>query len=85
MDVADKGKKIVFLVTKDRFVAVLEKVAGALVAAVVVLGIPGEELPHDSRDALFAAFENDIKLLLSKKFYESIADSIPLCYSFGTA
>ena len=64
MDVANKGKKVVFLVTKDRFVAVLEKVAGAPVAAVVVLGIPGEELPHDSRYALFAAFEEDMDMVV---------------------
>lgn len=47
MDIPDQGEQVVFFVAKDGLVAVLEQVASSLVAAVEILGIPGQELAHD--------------------------------------
>ena len=38
--------------------------AGARMAAIVVLGVPGEELAHDCGDAVFAAFEKDVDVIV---------------------
>jgi len=63
MDVAYQGQKIVVLIAEDGFVAVLEKVAGAAVAAIEMQGVPGEEFSHDGGDAGFAALEQDVDVL----------------------
>lgn len=48
MYVSNQGKKVVIFVAEDGFVAVLEQMSAALVAAIVVLGVPGELFSHDS-------------------------------------
>ena len=56
-DVPDKGQEVVVFVTKDGFISVFKEVAGALVSAVVVLGIPRKQLSHDGGYAMFAALK----------------------------
>jgi len=55
MDVPDKDQEVVVFVTKDGFVSVFKEVTGAIVSAVVVLGIPGKQISHDVRYTVFAA------------------------------
>lgn len=63
MDVADQGQEVVVFVAENGFVAVLEQVAGSFVPAVVVLGVPGEEFPHDAGHAVFAALKEDVDVI----------------------
>ncbi len=46
MNIADQLSKIVVLLADDRLVAVLKQRAMAVMAAIIGLGIPGEEAPH---------------------------------------
>lgn len=66
MDVPDKGQQIVVFVAEDGFIAIFNKVAGAFVAAVVILGIPGKEFSHGAGDALFAALKEDMNMVAHK-------------------
>ena len=47
MDVPDEGKQVVFFVAENGFESIFEEMSGSAVTAVVILGIPGEELAHD--------------------------------------
>ncbi len=38
--------------------------AAALMTAVVVLGVPGEQLPHDGGDAVLAALEENMDMVV---------------------
>ena len=67
VDVADEGKQIVVFVAEDGFIAIFKKVAGAFVAAVIILGIPGKEFSHDAGDALFAALKEDMNVVAHKR------------------
>ncbi len=40
MDITDKGKEVVVFVAEDRFIAVFEKIPNALMAAIIILGVP---------------------------------------------
>ena len=40
--------------------------AGALVAAVVVLGIPREQFSHDGGDALLAALKKNVSMVVNE-------------------
>jgi hypothetical protein len=42
----------------------LEQVAGAFVAVIEVLGVPGELFAHNGGDAVFAAFEKDMDMIV---------------------
>jgi hypothetical protein len=57
MYVADEGNQVIIFVAQDGFIAVIEQVAGAVMAAVVALGVPGELFSHDCGDAVLAALE----------------------------
>jgi hypothetical protein len=63
MDIPYERKKIGVFIAENGFVSIFEQVAGAAVFAVEVLGVPGEELPHDRGDALFAAPEQDMDMI----------------------
>jgi len=62
--VADQCEKVIIFVAEDGFIAVLEQMAGALMATVVVLGIPGELFSHDAGDAVFAAFKKNMNVIV---------------------
>lgn len=64
MDVADKRKKIVVFVAKDRFIAVLKEMSGAPMTAVEVLSVPREELPHNAGNAKLAALEEKVYMIV---------------------
>ena len=64
MDVADEGEEVGIFVAKNGFIPVLEKVAGAAVATIKVLGIPGEELSHDGGDAVLATLKEDVNVIV---------------------
>jgi len=64
MDVPDQGQKIVVLITEDGFVAVLEEMAGAAMAAIEIQSVPGEEFSHDGGDAGLAALEKDVDVIV---------------------
>jgi hypothetical protein len=64
VDVSNKGKKVSFFVAEDGFVPIFEQVTGALMAAIKILGVPGEEFSHDSRDAMLAAFEEQVDMIV---------------------
>jgi hypothetical protein len=55
VDVTNKGKKVIVFIAQDGLISVFKEVAGALVSAVLVLSIPGQELSHHGRDAVSAA------------------------------
>ena len=48
MNIADQGQEVIVFVAEDGFIAVFKEVAGAFVAAVVILSVPGEKLSHDA-------------------------------------
>ncbi len=62
--IADQREKVIVFVAEYGFVAVLEQVAAALMAAVVVLGIPGELFSHDGGDAVLAALEKYMNVVI---------------------
>jgi hypothetical protein len=47
MDIPDQNQEITILIAEDGFVPVFKQVAGSPVAAIVVLGIPGQLFSHD--------------------------------------
>ena len=63
MKIANKDQKIVVLVAENGFIAVFEKMASPFVAAVVILGVPCEELAHDAGYAVLVAFEEDVDVI----------------------
>ena len=67
MDIADEGKEVVVFIAEDGLVAVFEKMPGATVPAIEVLRVPGEELSHDGRNAVFAAFKEDVDMVVHKR------------------
>jgi hypothetical protein len=62
--VADQSKKVVVFVTEYGFIAVLEQMPAALMAAVVILGIPSELFSHDSGDAVLAALKKNVDMVV---------------------
>lgn len=66
MDVPDQGQKIVVLIAEDGFVAVLEEMAGAAIAAIKIQGVPGEEFSHDCGDARFSALKKEVNVIAHK-------------------
>lgn len=76
--VADQSKEIVVFVAEYGLVAVLEQVSAAFMAAVVVLGVPGEELSHNGRDAVPAAFKKNMNVVIHDD--PGINRTFPLCY-----
>lgn len=76
MDIADKGKQVVVFITKNRFVTIFEKMAGATMSPIEVLRVPGKQLSHDRRNAVFAAFEEDVDVVVHKHPCEDRASSI---------
>lgn len=63
MDIADKGQKVIVFIAKNGFVSIFEEMASTVVATVEILGVPRKELPHDGRDAMFAAFEQEMDVI----------------------
>ena len=61
-----QSQKIIVLIAKDGFVAVLEEMAGAAVATIKIQGVPGEEFSHDRGDARLAALEKDVNMIVHK-------------------
>jgi hypothetical protein len=64
VNVADQREQVIVFVAEDGFVAVLEQMSAALMAAVVVLSIPREELSHNSGDAVIAALEKNMNVVV---------------------
>ena len=64
MNVADQRKEVIVFVAEYGFIAVLEQMSAALVAAVVVLGIPREQFSHDGGDALLAALKKNVNVVI---------------------
>ena len=62
--VADQSEEIVIFVAEYGFIAVLEQMSGALMTAVVVLGVPGELLAHDGGDAVLAALKKNMNVII---------------------
>ncbi len=66
MYVAYKGKKIIIFVAEYGFVSIFEKVPGAVMSSIEVEGIPGEELSHDSGNAVLAALKKNMHMIAHK-------------------
>jgi len=66
MDIANQDEKVGLFVTKDSFVTVVEKEAGAAVTAVVVLSAPSQKLPHDGGDAMRAALKKEVDVVVNE-------------------
>ncbi len=63
MDVSYKGQKVVVFIAEDGFVAILKKMAAPIVAVIVILRIPSEQPPHDSRDVVVATLEKNMNMV----------------------
>ena len=54
---------------------------GAFAAVIEVLGVPGELFAHDSGDAVFAAFEKDMDVVVHEA--PGIDRTLPFCNIFS--
>ncbi|MEK6725820.1 MAG: hypothetical protein AABY54_04610 [Deltaproteobacteria bacterium] len=63
MNVADKGQEVIVFVAENGSVSIFEEMAGAVVATVEILGVPRKELPHESGNAVLAAFEQEMNVV----------------------
>jgi hypothetical protein len=66
VDVTNKSEEIVVFVAKDGFIAILEEMSCAVMASIEVYSVPGEEFFHNCRNALFAAFEQNMDVIVHK-------------------
>jgi len=67
MDIANEGEEVVVFIAEDGLVAVFEEMPGSTVSAIEVLSIPGEEFSHDGRNAFFAAFKEDVDMVVHER------------------
>jgi len=63
MDIADKRQKVVVFIAQDGFVSVLKQVAGATMAPVEILRVPGEDFPHDTGNAGLSTLEKKMHMI----------------------
>jgi len=76
--VPDQREKVIVFVAEYGFVAVLEQVSGALMTAVVVLCVPGEQFSHNCGDAVLATLEKDMNMVVHED--PGINRAFPLYY-----
>jgi len=63
VDIAQQFQEIFFLLTKNRFIPVLKKVAAPLVTAVECYGIAGKNLSHQAAERLPAGTDKKMKVV----------------------
>jgi hypothetical protein len=76
VDVADQCKEVGVFIAEYGLISVLEQMPGALMAAVIVLGVPREELPHDGGDAVRAALKKNVDMVVHED--PGINGTVPL-------
>jgi hypothetical protein len=76
VNVADKCKKVCIFITENRFITVFKEMPFSPMAAIIILGIPGQKLSHDFRYALFATFEKKMHMFVHDN--PSINETLPL-------
>ena len=64
MDVSDKGKEIVVFIAEYGFIPVLKEVPFSQMLAIEILCVPGEKLPHNSRDADLSASKQKVHMIV---------------------
>ncbi len=76
MDVADKLAKIGFLLTKNRFIAVLKQMTVSTMTSVEISSIAGQQTAHDNGNRCQACFQQQMNMIGDQ------SPGVNWCFSF---
>ena len=77
MDVTYQFQQVRVLFAQDGFIAVLEKVAAAMVPEIITDGVPRQEPPHDGGQRASPRSEQKVKVLCEAQDYVKLSFVIP--------